>query len=126
MFLGEAITRDTAKELFFKLLYSQRHHYKKERDLFIYMFPSVQKVFDTLAGSDYKSLSVLLQRIESYLILEIVCDSISKERPTLPIFTTHDNIATIKGNEDYVANVIKSVLKHYIGSEPSIRIEPWS
>lgn len=122
---GKSIDRDKAKKRFIKQLFAEQKHYIRERAVFIALFPTVYRVFMTLTDGHRNGLAILLQRIESYLILEKVCKQISKERPDLPIFTIHDNVATLKGSEDYVATVIKSILREYIGYEPEVGIEPW-
>ena len=55
--------------------------------LFGKLFPSVLEVFSFIKSKNYPDLAILLQRIESYCVLEFVCKRISKERPDLPIFT---------------------------------------
>lgn len=122
---GKSIDRDKAKKRFIKQLFAEQRHYIKERAVFIALFPTVYRVFMTLTDGHRNGLAILLQRIESYLILEKVCRQISKERPDLPIFTIHDNVVTLKGSEDYVAMVIKGVLREYVGYEPEVGIEPW-
>ena len=122
---GKDIPRNIAKKKFIKQLYSRPKHYKNERQTFKLMFPAVHKVFSTLSGEYHNALAILLQRIESFLMIEKVCKRISKERPDLPIFTIHDNIVTTEGNEYYVEQVIKDVLKEYTGYEPQVGIEPW-
>lgn len=54
------------------------------------------------------TFSILLQRTESYLILENVCKGIEKSFPNVPFFTIHDSIITTKSE----LNLIKS-FTHY-------------
>ncbi len=122
---GGVISRDKAKKRFIKQLFAQDNHYIKERETFIALFPVIYRIFMTLSCGHRNELAILLQRIESYLILEKVCWQISKERPDLPIFTIHDNVVTLLGHEGYVASVIKNILKEYIGFEPQVGIEVW-
>lgn len=122
---GKDLSRAVAKERFIKQLFSSEKHYEKDRLVFSSLFPAVHRVFNALASGHYRGLSVLLQRIESYLMLEKVCKQISREKPDLPIFTIHDNVITIVGYEEYIASVIKSVLRDYVGYEPGVGIEPW-
>ena len=51
---------------------------------------------------------------------------ISKERPTLPIFTIHDSIATTVGNEDYIQKVMQEELTKHIGHPPTLSVEYWT
>jgi hypothetical protein len=68
-------------------------------------------------------LPILLQRVESYLILEKVCKKISKELPDAPIIPVHDCIMTAGEFADEVAEVVKKVLKKETGLEPGVTKE---
>lgn len=93
--------------------------------LFKTTFPSVAKVFSDVKQDNYKDLAIILQRIESYLLLKKICKRISTERPFLPIFTIHDSIITTIGNETYVQDVMKDELEKAIGKAPQFSIEYW-
>lgn len=67
-------------------------------------FPEVYQIFRLLKTTNHTVLSHILQRIESLVIVEKAAKRIAFENPFLPIFTVHDSIATIVGNEDYVEN----------------------
>lgn len=88
-------------------------------------FPTVSKVFRHIKEGGYRSLAKILQKIESFLILSVICKRISKETPHIPIFTIHDSIVTTKGNEEYVQSVMKEELEKGIGIAPKFSIEYW-
>jgi len=75
---------------------------------------------------DKADLAKLLQRIEAHLILDVICKRIAKEKPNLTIFTIHDSIITIKGNESYVSSVIRDELTKKVGLTPTLKIEYWT
>lgn len=54
------------------------------------------------------TLSILLQRSESYIMLENVCRKLEREFPEVPYFTIHDSIITTKDE----LNLVKS-FAHY-------------
>jgi hypothetical protein len=68
-------------------------------------------------------LPILLQRMESYLILEKVCKKISKELPDAPIIPVHDCIMTSVDFADKVEEVVKKVLKKETSLEPGVTKE---
>ena len=68
----------------------------------------------------------MLQTIESKLFLDRIAKRIAKERPELAIFTIHDSITTIVGNEDYIQHIMEEETIKAIGVRPSISIEYWS
>ena len=70
-------------------------------------FPNVYALFKLMKVKNHRALAHLLQRIESKIMIGAVSSRIAKERPNLPFFTIHDSVLTIKGNEQYVAKIIK-------------------
>ncbi len=102
------------------------------KNLFINHFPNVNKLFEAIKkGKDYQGnsckslLAVLLQNMESKLILDKCCGRITKERPDLFIITIHDSIVTTKGNEEYIKQVIEEEALNYIGNKPKVEFEYW-
>lgn len=100
----------------------QGMHYASKRD-FRKIFPDVYKVFSTIKRKNHRALSHILQRIESEIMIQRVCQRISKEQPKLPIFTIHDSIVTTDGNQDYVSKVIKEEAYKLTGLKVSLGIE---
>lgn len=88
-------------------------------------FPEVYKLFCAYKKSNHPFLSHVLQKIESELIINKVCKRISIEKPLLPIFTIHDSVVTIKGNEDYVSSVIKEEMKKLANINVYLGYEVW-
>jgi hypothetical protein len=97
----------------------------KPKRLFKRLFPSVYDVFSYLKRKDKTFLACLLQRIESYLILDVICKRISNEYPDIPIYTIHDSIATTSGNEKHVERIMKEELTKHIGIPPTLKFDYW-
>ncbi len=97
-------------------------HFKR---LFKANFPEVYEVFVKLKRKNHAALSHVLQRIESTVIVERSAKRIGEEQPNLPIFTVHDSIATIKGNEEYVSQIIQEEIYDYAGVKAQIGFELW-
>jgi hypothetical protein len=55
-----------------------------------------------------KRFSYLLQRAESYLLLNVICKEFIEQHPTAPLITIHDGIFTTK---EYVRNLNGFVLR---------------
>ncbi|UEG49072.1 hypothetical protein LK994_10565 [Ferruginibacter lapsinanis] len=122
--------RDKVKKIVLQLLFDDDNKsYNRKRDsatqIFKRKFPVIAKLFEFIKKDNYRNLAVVLQRIESYLILERVCKRISKENPDLPLFTIHDSIVTTLGNENYVKSVMEDELRKSIGAAPQFSIEYW-
>jgi hypothetical protein len=55
-----------------------------------------------------KRFSYLLQRAESYLLLNVICREFNEQYPAAPLLTIHDGLFTTK---DYVRNLNGLVLR---------------
>ena len=73
----------------------------------------------------FKRFAILLQRIESHLMLDIILKRIYRELPGVIAITTHDSIITgILTNEvNAVKGIIEEELSHFVGFSPKIKIE---
>ena len=97
-------------------------------------FPTVCELFEKIkSGNYYKGkknvghnlLAVLLQQIESYLILLVVTKDTARNRnQKLPMYTIHDSILTIEGEHTYVFSMMGKVFCEHIGTPPRLAYEP--
>ncbi|MCZ2222562.1 MAG: hypothetical protein LC122_02915, partial [Chitinophagales bacterium] len=71
-------------------------------------YPTVSDVIEMINGykGDFRNLSTLLQRVESYLLLEVGVKNILKEIPDLNFITVHDSIIV----EEKYAKKVKEIL----------------
>lgn len=136
------IIRDEAKTLMFYMLFSSNRGQSDNpelchmKDIFkTVMFPKVAKFFQLTKKADrsisqdkqYSRLSVLLQNIESEIILHRCCRRIWEEKGRqVPIFTIHDSIATTLEHESYVSTIMNEELTKNIGVTPILSREVWS
>lgn len=92
------------------------------------MFPNVYKVFSLIKKGGHNAyLPVILQQIESEVVLRRAAKRIAQIYPELPIFTIHDSIVTLDEN-DYpamVKNVLKEEFEAAIGLRPNLAFDPW-
>lgn len=105
---------------------------KKARQIFIKLFPSVHKIFSKVRGSksgdtdkSYRRFAILLQRIESFLMLDRVLKRILKEYPNMVAVTIHDSILTDlrPGNVDTIRTIITEEFTHFVGLSPQVSID---
>lgn len=74
---------------------------RKCRIIFKKHFPTVQRIFNKVRGNEkgdkyqnYKRFAILLQRIEAYLMLDVILKRVYKELPGVIAITVHDSIMT--------------------------------
>jgi len=97
-----------------------------EKKIFKRLFPEVYQVLSMIKRRDKKNLPILLQQIESHLVLKVITKRIAQERPAIPFFTIHDSIVTTEGNEDYVQRIILQEMEKAIGFGPRLKVERWA
>jgi len=85
-------------------------------------FPTISKLFYLIKSVETNFLPIILQSIESYLFLDIICKGISIEHPNIPIFTVHDSIITTEGNEKIVNEIIIQEIENWTGFKPTTKI----
>ena len=72
---------------------------------------------------EYTYLPIILQRIESYLLLDVICKKISERDSGILTFTIHDSIITTKGNESIVEEIILHEIESWTGYKPRLELE---
>ena len=105
---------------------------KKARQIFIKSFPKVHRIFSKVRGHEkgdkfqnFKRFAILLQRIESFLMLNIILKRIYKELPGTIAVTVHDSIMTgvLTNNVEAVRKIITEELTLFVGIAPKTNIE---
>ena len=92
------------------------------RNTFKRQFPGVYDQILKLKRNNYKYLSREMQRVESGLMIDNVCNQLMKDnRYFIPV---HDSIITDKSNIEYVQHQIKMTFKNKYGLSPTIKADP--
>lgn len=73
----------------------------------------------------YTKFATLLQRIESHIILDVVCKELTQKYPTIPLFTVHDSVATTEEYVEIVYEKITEIFTSFIGAPPKLSKEYW-
>jgi hypothetical protein len=121
--------RNKIKQDVFLLIFSKDYIWRSRPDsfrrLFTESFPTVYKLFSIIKKKNHNSLAILLQRIESYLVIDIICKEISRFNPDIPLFTIHDSIATTDEFSELVYKIMNEILTSLVGVSPSLKKEVW-
>jgi hypothetical protein len=101
---------------------------RKCREIFQREFPTVHEKFNQVRGKqkgDYKRFAILLQKVEAYLMLDVIMKRIHNELPGTIAITIHDSILTgvMTNNAERVAEIIRGELRNFVGAEPQIKID---
>ena len=137
--LGTSYNRAQAKEQLFKIFFQPPSFNSKQKTLFASLFPTIWKLISHInkgftttknnrkANKTYlgNSWAIILQNIESHLVLDVICPNIKGIRRSIPLLTIHDSIATTLINESTVLKIMKQVLLKEVGHSPTIKSEMW-
>lgn len=141
---GLELTRDDTKKQVLRTLYAKNWKPKDKdnrqaREIFVKIFPNVHKVFSKIRGrgkigeegdihrkfGNYKRFAILLQSIESYLVLDVIMKRIYKELPGVFAMTIHDSILTVNEPEVVfsIFKIMEEELEKFIGFQPRLKID---
>lgn len=68
-----------------------------------------------------RDFSLLLQRTESFLVINNTIRKITEEQPNVPIFSVHDSIISSKNNVDYLSKTLKDTIFRITGKETKVK-----
>lgn len=91
--------------------------------LFKKHFPEVYAVLNAIKKKQSNLLPLLLQEIESYIMLEVVAKKMRKLYPKIPLFTIHDSIVTTASNQLLVEQMMRESFTAYVGVPPTLATE---
>lgn len=134
---GLILTRDETKQQVLRVLFARNRMPKDEanrkaRQVFIKNFPKVHRIFSKVRGhnrgdkfQNYSRFAILLQRIESYLMLDVILKRIYKELPGVIAVTIHDSVMTgvLTNNVEAVRKIMVDELTSFVGLPPKVKIE---
>ena len=123
LLFDEGWYKDVSKEF---MLFSKWYPHEAELIKFIKHISRGVKFENPDSEKSTNLLPILLQRIESKLILEYVCEVISREIPDAPLLPVHDCIHTTEEYVEEVTSIMERELKRIVGITPGIKIEKYS
>jgi len=88
---------------------------------FALLFPEVAAVIKLLKSRDYADLAILLQKMESEILLRIVAKNIFKSNSNIPLYSIHDGIITTEEHGLVVKQEILNTYKQIFGVEPNLK-----
>ncbi|MBA7533399.1 hypothetical protein ES705_25638 [subsurface metagenome] len=137
---GIPLTRSETKRQVLRILFARNRKPKDEtnrkcRQIFKDRFPTVHKIFSKVRGHEkgdkfqnFKRFAILLQRIESYLMLDVILKRIYRELPGVIAITIHDSIMTgiLTNKAQAVKKIMAEEFTFFCGATPKIKIEKYN
>ena len=119
--------RDSVKsDIMYVLFEGNRNHRKRVQGVrlinkyYPFVNKTIEYLIDTVGGRDF---AVLLQRLESHLVIDQVVPRFHKECPRAPIFTIHDSIITDEKHSLILEKVMRETLLMETQIEPGLKVE---
>jgi hypothetical protein len=107
-FVTIGTTRAEIKDMMFCVLFSKPSSYTKEKELFNKHFPTIAEfINDFKINNWYKNLSILLQRIEARIVLDVICPLMVKAG--IFLVTIHDSWIVKTEDVNRAVEIIYSV-----------------
>lgn len=127
----EKLERDKVKRELISILYDQDRMYRRYQyeieDTIREVFPGLMEFCNSFKTKDeYNGLALLLQNVESTVVLRIVTANIAKEYPDMPLFTIHDSIGTTEDYGPILGPLVTSEIEKCVGLRPTIKEEIWA
>ncbi len=118
--------REVLKEKTMQFLFFNNSAARNKGNLVYFkrQFPGIGRIitqFLNIIGST--RFSYLLQRTESYLVLENVCKEFHNRYPEAPIFTIHDSVLTTAEYSDDLYDLMYDTLHSITGIVPGLKME---
>ena len=134
---GLHLDRSETKRQVLRILFARNRTPKDEtnrkaRQIFKKRFPTVHRIFTKVRGNSpgdkftsFKRFAILLQRMESHLMLDVVLKRIYRELPGVVAITIHDSIMTgvLTNNVEAVKKILTEELTNFVGFRPNVSIE---
>lgn len=122
-----SLSRDAAKTQSHYILFAdpKKMSWAVGYNAFKKAFPTVAQLFCILKSRSYNDLAILLQRIESELVIQKITKEFIKQFPNVPIYTIHDSIITISEYSTDLMSINRELSRKLIGVYPKIEVEDW-
>jgi hypothetical protein len=127
--MNKEVSREIIKKDFLAFMFDK----PKEQRKYSYLsdkivpakFAGLTEILNYFKEKKYPTLALLLQNIESTIVLRRICPLLSRKYPEIPLFTIHDSIATTLTNKSFISPVMTSVIISLTGFKPIIKEENW-
>ncbi|MDG3581781.1 hypothetical protein [Galbibacter pacificus] len=115
--IGE-MDRENMKKNLFKILYSKNNSYRKLKQFFNSIFPSINQYIEEKKEVEHNQIAIQMQKMESNTILDIILPKLFKKN-IVPL-TIHDSFIVGRSEVDVVMDAIYEVCEELYNCIPSL------
>jgi hypothetical protein len=110
-------------DFFGRVFFSSERRKYKFRVVFDKYFPNVSKVITELKRNNYKDLAILLQRLESKIVINSIIKEIAIKYPESFVLPVHDAIICEESMKDVIKVLMLEKVQEIIGCRPNVKEE---
>tara|TARA_R110002050_G_scaffold101765_2_gene210100 strand:- start:1617 stop:2930 length:1314 start_codon:yes stop_codon:yes gene_type:complete len=110
--------RGEAKLAALTIMFSDNEQSWKHKRLFKKTFPTVVKRFEEIKTSHHRDFAILLQSMESFVMLTRVTNRIANEYPYIKLISIHDSFLCQPEYAKIVQMIMEEELTNFVGVEP--------
>jgi len=122
---SDEVKKQAVKDMVFGTFFSKNDKYFNGKETLHKLFPWVFSAFEKVKAWQHNKLAVTLQGIEAEIVLDTACENIALAYPEKKLWTIHDSISCIEGNEDIVKEYLREAIKQRIGLVPPLKTKIW-
>jgi hypothetical protein len=125
--LNDKTTRSDVKTMMYEVLFgypiSTTQRLSKKKQMFMRLFPNVQRLIDLIKQKDHCLLANMLQSMESKLMFEILAPALQEQFPETALFTIHDSFLVPVSMAEEVKEAMSVKFNAVLGFTPKLKIE---
>ena len=110
--------RNESKLAALTIMFSKNEQSWKHKRLFKKAFPTVMKRLEEIKEKEHKDLAILLQSMESFIMLTRVTNRIANEYPHIKLLSVHDSFLCQPEYAKTVQMIMEEELTNFVGAEP--------
>lgn len=114
-------SREDVKKIAFAVYYSENSQKSKNKELFRKVYPFISEIIETLKRRNYKSLSIFMQQMESYIFIDCIAKELVQSG-IIPV-TIHDSVIVKREDQQQALELMKQVFYKQLGLVPTLKIE---
>ena len=120
-YTGYSRTRKQMKHLVYKIFFSKNQSFKKQKDFFGKMFPTIMTFINQTNNINNNTLALSLQQLESTTVLDIIMPLLQKEG-IIP-FTIHDSFVCMESEAERIRTTFIEKLTELFGIAPAMHMD---
>ena len=114
-------TRDECKDIWMCIAYSKNTSYLQDKSIFKKAYPGINAIIESYKEKNHIDFSVKLTKLESSIFIDGICRELVSQG--IVPFTVHDAVIVPNEDKERTIEIMKSVLKKYLGVMPIISEE---